>query len=213
MRRELVTQVEQLQGQTQALRGELETVRFESEKAAERQRELYLDVDQRLQGLESRSAPLASRRPQAAADSVLGAGSLPSGQLPVPGGTDRDNYQAAFDILKEGRYEESAAAFKQFLVVFPSSTVADNAQYWLAETYYVQKEFAQALPAFERVINEFPESRKVPDAWLKIGYCNYELQRFDAARTALGRVVDDYPDTTAARLASQRLERMTRESS
>ena len=65
-----------------------------------------------------------------------------------------------------------------------------------------------ALDEFEKVINNYATSRKVPDALLKVGYCNYELQRWNAARLALGRVQADYPDTTAARLAEQRLKRM-----
>lgn len=209
---ELATQVDQLQAQTQALRGELETLRYESDNGANRQRELYLDMDRRLQAMETRRpAPVA--RPRANGESTLAGGSIPSGQLLVPGGSDRDNYQAAFDLLKEGRYQEAAGAFKQFLVVFPNSTVADNAQYWLAETYYVQREFATSLPAFEKVLGDYPESRKVPDALLKIGYCNYELKQIAAARNALEKVVQQYPDTTAARLATQRLERMSQETS
>ena len=209
---ELAAQVDQLRTQTQALRGELETLRFDFDKDAERQREVYLDMDRRLQSMETRTiAPVASSR--ASGESTLAGGAIPSGQLLVPGGSDRDNYQAAFDLLKEGRYQEAAAAFKQFLVVFPNSTVADNAQYWLAETYYVQRQFGESLPAFETVLSDYPESRKVPDALLKIGYCNYELKRLDAARSALAKVVQQYPDTTAARLASQRLERMSQENS
>ena len=46
---------------------------------------------------------------------------------------------------------------------------------------------------------------------LKVGYCNYELQRWNDARSALARVQSDYPDTTAARLAGQRLKRMESE--
>ncbi len=207
---ELAAQVDQLQAETQALRGELETLRYDFDNAGNRQRELYLDMDRRLQGMETRAAaPVAA--PQANGDSALAGGSLPSGQLLVPGGSDRDNYQAAFDLLKEGRYQEAAGAFKQFLVVFPNSTVADNAQYWLAETYYVQREFSTSLPAFEKVLADYPESRKVPDALLKIGYCNYELNKLAAAKTALEQVVTQYPDTTAGRLATQRLERMARE--
>ncbi len=208
---ELATQVEQLQSQTQALRGEIETLRFESENAAERQRELYLDVDQRLGELETSSRAMVATAEPATGDSVLGAGDVPSGQVPVPGGNDRANYQAAFEMLKEGRYGESAQAFKQFLVAFPSSPLADNAQYWLAETYYVQRDFQAALPAFEEVLQTYPESRKIPDALLKIGYCNYELKKFDQARGALRKVASDYPETTAARLANQRLERMAQE--
>jgi TolA-binding protein len=64
------------------------------------------------------------------------------------------------------------------------------------------------LTAFEVVVNNYADSRKVPDALLKIGYCNYELKRWDVARAALEKVRRDYPDTTAARLAEQRLGRM-----
>ena len=69
-------------------------------------------------------------------------------------------------------------------------------------------EFDDALRQFQVVVSRFPRSPKVPDALLKIGYSNYELQRWDAARGALGRLRADYADTTAARLAEQRLNRM-----
>ncbi len=99
-------------------------------------------------------------------------------------------------------------AFQQFLVSFPESQLADNALYWLAESYYVTDRFEDALTQFQTVISRFPRSRKIPDALLKIGYSNYELQRWESARGALQRVQEDYPDTTAARLAEQRLNRM-----
>ena len=69
----------------------------------------------------------------------------------------------------------------------------------------------QALADFERVIREYPTARKVPDALLKMGYCNYELERWDKARAALTKVTEDHADTTAARLADQRLKRMVEE--
>ncbi len=102
-------------------------------------------------------------------------------------------------------------AFRQFLVSYPDSELADNAQYWLAESYYVTQQFEQALSSFETVIDDHPRSRKVPDALLKMGYCNYELERWNDARAALARVQADYPETTAARLAEQRLKRMESE--
>ena len=138
-------------------------------------------------------------------------GTLSPGQLPVPGGSDRDNYQAAFELLKEQRYEPAAMAFEQFLVTYPDSELADNAQYWLAESHYVTQMFDRALAEFEVVISKFPRSRKVPDALLKVGSCNYELKDWAAARAALSRVQSEYPDTTAARLAGQRLTRMEEE--
>ena len=102
-------------------------------------------------------------------------------------------------------------AFQQFLVSFPDSQLADNAQYWLAESYYVTNKFEEALSQFSVVINDYPKSRKVPDALLKVGYCNYELERWNDSRAALTRVQSEYAETTAARLAEQRLGRMAEE--
>ncbi len=186
------------------MQGRVEELEHKSANTSERQRQLYVDLDSRIQELETSATARNSV-------SVMDGGNLPPGQLPMPSGSDRDNYQAAFELLKEQRYEPAASAFQQFLVTFPDSELADNAQYWLAESHYVTQQFEQALSEFEIVIETFPGSRKVPDALLKMGYCNYELQRWDAARGSLTRVQTQYPETTAARLAGQRLQRMQEE--
>jgi len=205
----LLKQLEQLQQENQVLRGQVEQLEFRREQAETAQKQQYLDVDQRLQNLEK----LVGQRQVAALDgrSVLDGGELQPGQLPVPGGTDRANYQAAFELLKQGRYKEASAALKQFMVAFPDSSLSDNAQYWLAETHYVSQSYSKAQKEFTVVVEKYPQSRKIPDALLKIGYCNYELKRFTDARKSLQAVVANYPETTAARLAGQRLERMTAE--
>jgi tol-pal system protein YbgF len=201
---ELTVQADEQQRQTAVLQGRVESLEHAAEGTVGRQRDLYVDLDERIQTLEARLRGTSNV-------SVMDGGTLPPGQLPVPGGSDRDNYQAAFELLKEQRYEPAALAFQQFLVSFPDSQLADNAQYWLAESYYVTDRFEDALQQFEIVINDHPRSRKVPDALLKVGYCNYELERWDAARSALQTVQVDYSDTTAARLAEQRIQRMSDE--
>ncbi len=200
----LTQQVGSMERRGDEIQGRVETLEHSAGTTTERQRQLYADLDQRIQELES------SLRASNAV-SVMEGGSLSPGQLPVPGGSDRDNYQAAFELLKEQRYEAAAMAFQQFLLTYPDSELADNAQYWLAESHYVTQKFSDALGAFEVVIRDFPRSRKVPDALLKMGYCNYELKRWEAARMSLTRVQEDYEDTTAARLAGQRLQRMAEE--
>ena len=200
----LTQQVSSLERRDDETQGRIEELEHNSGTTAERQRQLYMDLDARIQELE---AAVQARN----ATSVLEGGTLSPGQLPVPGGSDRDNYQAAFELLKEQRYEPAAMAFEQFLVAFPDSDLADNAQYWLAESHYVTEMFDEALDEFEVVITQFPRSRKVPDALLKMGYCSYELEQWDDARTSLKRVQAEYPETTAARLAGQRLDRMDEE--
>jgi len=200
----LSQQVSALERRVDELQGNAEEIEYDASTTSERQRELYADLDERMQNLESVVQARSSVN-------VLDGGPLSPGQLPVPGGSDRDNYQAAFELLKEQRYEPAAMAFKQFLVSYQDSELADNAQYWLAESYYVTQQFDDALSSFNAVIDDYPRSRKVPDALLKMGYCNYELERWDTARGALARVQEDYPETTAARLAGQRLKRMETE--
>ena len=196
----LTQQVSAMERRDDEIQGRIEELEHNSETTADRQRQLYADLDARIQELEASTSP-----------GVMDGGTLSPGQLPVPGGSDRDNYQAAFELLKEQRYEPAAMAFEQFLVTYPDSELADNAQYWLAESHYVTQMFDVALTEFGVVVTKFPQSRKVPDALLKMGYCNYELKRWDAARTSLKRVQAEFPETTAARLAGQRLERMDEE--
>ena len=204
---QIATEIDILRDEVRELRGQSEALQHESESAATRQRDQYLDLDQRLQSLERRTrggeplpAPVGETRP--------GAAPAPAGTLPSPGADDRTNYQASLELLRQGRYPQAEAGFRQFLVDFPDSDLADNAQYWLAETHYVNREFEAALEAFGVVLDEHPNSRKAPDALLKIGFSQYELQRFGDARASLESVVEQYPDTTAARLANQRLDRM-----
>ena len=199
----LTQQVNSVERRGDEMLGRVEELEYRSQSALDRQRQLYVDLDTRMQELE------ASVQAQNAARA---AGGRPmQGQLPLPGGSDRDNYQAAFELLKEQHYGPAASAFEQFLKTFPDSELADNAQYWLAESHYVTQKFKLALSEFEVVINSFPESRKVPDALLKIGYCNYELKSWAGARSSLTRVQSEYAESTAARLAGQRLQRMDEE--
>lgn len=199
---DMLRRIKELQDENQALRNEIETLQFETVSAADRQRQLYIDLDQRMQALEAGGAANLTDAAGAA-----GAGAAATSAS----GSDRADYQAAFELLKQGRYAEATTAFNSFLATYTNSDLRDNAQYWLAETYYVTKDFPKALGGFQAVINDYPASRKIPDAWLKIGYCNYELKQWTDAREALSIASSRYPETTAARLATQRLGLMKTE--
>ena len=205
---ELVSELERLRAESAALRGELETLRFETENSDSRQRELYVDLDRRINGLES--APRSFSPPPVGAPGGPAAdpADAPPAVASRPAGSDQQNYEAALDLIESRRYDEANRAFTTFLASFPTSPLADNAQYWLAETYYVRNQYAEGLPAFRRLIETYPQSDKVPDALLKVGFCQAELGERAAARTSLQEVMRQFPGTTAARLASQRLDRL-----
>ena len=213
---ELSSEVERLRAESTALRGEIETLRYETEQSSSRQRELYVDVDNRLRAMESGGARAFEPPPSTPAFGAPAAGAAGAGAAvgsavaPRPTGSDQQNYQAAFDLISARKYAEAGAAFETFLEQFPTSPLADNAQYWLAETHYVRGQFAEALPAFRKVLEQYPQSAKLPDALLKVGYSQIELGDRNAARTSLQEVMRQFPDTTAARLASNRLADLPR---
>jgi tol-pal system protein YbgF len=221
---DLLLQMQRLQQEVQQLRGQVELQQHEISTLKRQQREQYMDLDGRLQG-RSAAPPetLGSDRRK-----LIGSGSfkpLDGGKersAPTAGGSgmpassaatlgEQEAYRIAFDLLKERRYDDAVRAFEDLLTRFPNGEFADNARYWLGETYYVQRDYSAALTQFQRVLASHPLSAKVPSARLKIGYIHYEKHDWKRARAALQDVSRKYPDTTEARLAESRLDRMARE--
>ncbi len=190
---DLNAQVSQMRTEVNALRGDIETTQFNLEGLAERGRTQYVDLDRRIEDLNK------------------GAVIRPGGNAEVVAQTDpRAAYQQAFELLQEQRYDEAQISFGNFIEQFPENALVDNAYYWLGETGYVSGDFDGAIDSFNEVVNRFPDSSKVSDAMLKIGFSQYEMKQFTAARKTLTKVVESYEGTTAARLATQRLEQMTK---
>jgi tol-pal system protein YbgF len=94
------------------------------------------------------------------------------------------------------------------LTAYSGSDLADNAQYWLGEAYYVTRDYEKASIAFRTVGQQWPDSRKAADALLKLGFSEFELKRYAQARAALNEVKTRFPESDAARLASERLQRI-----
>ena len=230
----LVIQVQELQDEVRMLRGRLEEQGTELENLKRRQRDQYLDLDRRLSDMRnaqpavgagpavsSQQGPVLS--PAQDEPEVRGAMEIQSDvtpidqpvaqsqSAPISAADEKAAYDQAFQALKELRYADAAEDFQSFLERYPNSEYADNAQYWLGESYYVTRNYDIALTAFQTLINRFPESPKSPDALLKIGYTHYELKQWDQARAALTQVQESYPNTTLSRLAENRLRSMRME--
>jgi tol-pal system protein YbgF len=206
---EVSNQLEALRSDVRSMHNDVDQLSKALESGHKQQRDMYADLDQRLKNLESRGGTVSSA--SAAPAAAAATGTAVPGTIPVDSGEDKAAYQAAFNLLKDGQYDRAIVAFQKFLVTYPESSLADNAQYWLGEAYYVNKAYPEAEAAFQRVVDKYPQSRKLGDALLKIGFCRYETKQFQSAREVLGQVVTRFPDTPAARLAQQRLDKMSAE--
>jgi tol-pal system protein YbgF len=190
---DMAQRLDAAQADVRALRGRVEELENANEALRKQQRDLYADLDKRLAA-------------GAAGGAGGSAGVLVAGS--AGGNAEQTTYTQAFDALKSSNYPAAISGFRTYLTQYPSGSVADNAQYWLGEAYYVTRDFDQAASAFRAVGERFPNSRKSPDALLKLGFSQYELKRYSEARATLNDVVRRYPDSDAAKLATERLARI-----
>lgn len=200
---ELLLQVEQLEDEMRRIQGKTERLQHEIDALKGKQRELYLDLDRRLQALRSLPEKASPSLPaeQANKDNI-------AATVIDPG---EHAYQADLEMLKAGRYQQAITAFSQFPQQYPDSRYRSNAQYWLGEAHYMLRDFSAAAEAFQALVKQYPESAKVPNAMLKQGLSYYELKQWDQAKTTLKEVVARYPNSTVSRLAEAHLEKMKRE--
>jgi tol-pal system protein YbgF len=107
-------------------------------------------------------------------------------------------YKKAFDLMAAGQYDDARAAFGDYITRYAQSDLADNAQYWIGECYYSQKDFKQAAEAFKAVQEHFPFGNKVPDALYKKALCERQLGDEGAAQATLKALEEQFPDSDAA---------------
>ncbi len=192
---QMAQRVDGLQEEVRGLRGRIEELQNENMKLRKDQRDLYTDLDKRL----NTAAAAATATSAAAGAPPLAA---------AAGGDEQTLYTRAFDQLKARDYAAAVEGFRSLAAAYPNGALADNTQYWLGEAYYVTQEYDHATAAFQRVLAVWPNSRKAPDALLKLGYTQAEQGKLPAARVTLQQVVSKYPDSDAARLATERLAKL-----
>lgn len=216
---DLLNQIGELKSEVQSQRAQIEELQQQLEQQKQSGRTQYLDLDGRLNRLESGATPPAAA-PQSTVPAPV-ATPTPVVQVPPVQDTpprvygdpatlgksvdERSAYNSAFDALKAGRYAESARLFQAFLDVHPNGAFAPNAMYWLGESYYVTQNYALAQEQFQSLIDQHPTHDKAAGALLKVGLCQYGLRQLDAAEATLGKVVARYPGSEAARTADDRL--------
>ena len=209
---EQLLDLSQLKRENAELHGQIEVLRHELDQLKNQQRELYLDIDRRLSGDQAPAAEPPAPVPPAVEPTTAPEQSAgPATAAPVvsqsAGDGEASAYQEAYGLLiPEKKYDEAVAAFNAFLRTYPNGDYADNAQFWLGEAHYANRQYDQAIAEFQKLSEVYPSSPKVPDALLKVGYIRHAQGDYDKARQVFEGVIQHYPDTAAARLAQQRLE-------
>jgi tol-pal system protein YbgF len=139
----------------------------------------------------------------ATADPAAAAAATPAAGL---GTSPQRAFDAAMSDYWGSDFDLAISGFKAYQTTFPKSDRADDAQFYIGQSYYNQGKYTEAADAYNLTIRTYPNSDLLADAYFKMGESYRNLKQVDRARTAYQLVIKQYPESAAAAQAQQRLE-------
>ena len=191
---ELAMQNEQMRAEVARLRGQIELLMNEVETLKQRQKDFYVDLDARLRQIETGGTAAAPGNGTAAP--------APAGNAAAAESAD---YEAALNLLKNGKQKEALAAFDSFTKRYPSGNFTAGAHFWAGNAALQTKDVASANRHFKTVIDKWPSDNVAPDAMLGLANSQQALGDTTTSRNTLKALTERYPQSNAAQVARQRL--------
>ena len=201
------TRLDTMSTQVQGLSDNLEEIKSRLGKLNQQ----LVDVQNSVQSIDARlSGGAPSVQPGASP-----APSGPSGAAPAPRGADSGPAPSADTLysnglrdITSGKYDLARSEFQDYLRYYGDTDLASNAQFYLGEIAYSQKNYEVAVDEYDKVLNNYPKSFKLAPARLKKGMALIELGQKNAGVRELREVVKRYPGTEEERRARARLKDM-----
>ncbi|MCK9990020.1 MAG: YbgF trimerization domain-containing protein [Rugosibacter sp.] len=186
---DFANQLENVRAELAKLRGQQEVMAYELEAAQKRQKDFYIDLDNRLRKLEP-----------AIADSTA------APAAPADGAQETKDYETALNLLKASKFKEAGARFLAFLAAWPDSTLQASATYWGAYAHAQAADHKQAAALFGKFAATWPKDERAPDALEGQADSLHALKAVNAARDVLQKLSDTYPNSDAGKRAKQQLK-------
>jgi tol-pal system protein YbgF len=117
-------------------------------------------------------------------------------------------YAAAYGLYTQGKHDAAVSNFRRYLDAYPSTEAADNALFWIAESYFAQMKYEDALREYDRIITAYPSGDRVAAAYYKMGLTLLSLERREEGVSALRNVITLQPSSPEAAQAKQELARL-----
>ena len=152
------------------------------------------------------SRPAADAPPQPAAPTAARA--MPPRPSSLASADIADAYREALTLFAKGQNEEARRAFQHVFDADRAGDLADNALYWIGETYFAAANYNEALKYYRRVSTEYAESNKAPDALFKTAVTYEKLGDLGVAKNTLDEVIRRYPYSAPAAAAKLELKRI-----
>lgn len=182
---DLTASFESIKADLAALRGQIEVLQNRIEQSDRRQKDLYVDLDNRLRKFEQ----VQGEKDKAAQAQAV----------------EQQAYEAGLAQMKANNYGAAIQSLQAFMTQYPQSTLAPSAQYWIGNAHYALRDFKSAIAAQQRVVATWPDNSRAPDALLNIASSQAEMGDQAASGNTLKTLVSKYPNSPAAEQAKQRL--------
>lgn len=117
-------------------------------------------------------------------------------------------YNNALRDYNSARYDLALAQFQDYLKYYPTTELAGNAQFYIADMEYRSGNFEAAVADYDKVLEQFPGGNKAAAAQLKKGFALLELGRKDAGVRELNALIQRYPRSLEATQAKERLRKL-----
>jgi len=210
---DLQTQIETLNTDLRALRGQNEELVHNLQDAGKRQKDFYIDLDSRIRHFEKiEAAKLAEPPPAPPTQPVLQMAPMPVAQSAVQPDVAADDvvvenraYELAHGLFKAGSFQKAVEAYHEFLKKFPESVFAPGAHYEMGNAYLGLKDYKNAQFSYKTLVSKYSFSPKVPDAMLNIAECQIELKLVATGKKTLTQIIAQYPGSETAAKAKKRL--------
>jgi tol-pal system protein YbgF len=168
--------------------------------------ELEAQIQDALHRIEQLSQQVAATNQELQSLPNRAAAPSPAQRPALPASDPETLYEDAYAAYRAGNYDLAILGFQQYLETYPETDLADNAMYWMGESYFAKAGFNQAVEAFEAVLSKYPRSEKVASAMLKRGYAHLQLGQRDRGTDELRALIRTHPSSEEAAIARQQLE-------
>jgi tol-pal system protein YbgF len=201
------TRLDTMSTQVQGLSDNLEEIKSRIGKLNQQ----LVDLQNSVQSIDARlagGAPMSNPSGGGSAPSTgPGSGSLSPTSAPSGPAPSADTlYSNGLRDLTGGKYDLAHSEFQDYLRYYGDTDLASNAQFWLGEIAYAQKNYDAAVQEYDKVINNYPKSFKLAPAHLKKGMALLELGQKNSGVRELREVVKRYPGTEEERRARAKLK-------
>jgi TolA-binding protein len=168
-------QVEVLAQQIATQEGTIDELRHELERMQQELTEQQTDYEARMKKLARRAGV-----------------DMPLADTEVPAGAD-ENFHAAQTAYEAREFSTARALYRAFIQRHHDDARADDAQYFIGQSYLLEDRPATALGELRHVVGDYATGDRVPYALLSMGDAFYRLHACTDATTSLQTLIRGFP--------------------